>query len=70
MIDLILNDVSRCTDYKCPAGVFCARSRQLNIEYKKGVKNTPMTDFQGYQKRGLCDYFLNTDVIAAEQHEP
>ena len=70
MRDLILDDVSRCTDIKCPIGAFCARSRQLNIDYKKGVKNRPKTDFKGYNKRGLCDYFLNADVIAAEQDKP
>jgi hypothetical protein len=70
MRDLILNDVLRCNDYKCPTAAFCARSRQLSIDYKKGVKNMPETDFKGFKERGLCDYFLNADILATEQHEP
>lgn len=68
MRDLILNDVSRCNDYKCPTGAFCARFRQLRFDREKGIKTTPVTDYKGREKKGLCDCFLNADVLAS-QHE-
>lgn len=69
MRDLIKNDVSRCNDYKCPTGAFCARFRQLRFDNEKEIKTMPVNDFKGREKNGLCDYFLNDDILAAEQHE-
>jgi hypothetical protein len=69
MRDLILNDVSRCNDYKCPTNAFCARFKQLRLDNEKGIKTMPVTDFNGRKKNGLCDYFINADVLASEHHE-
>ncbi len=61
--DLIPLDCSRCSDDRCPIAIFCARSRQKTIDYKKGQKNILMTDFKGAEKVGLCDYFLNIEYL-------
>lgn len=63
MKDLILNDVSRCNNYKCPINAFCARFRQLRIDSEKGDKvEVPVNHFDGDKKIGLCDHFINADV--------
>lgn len=62
MENLIPNDISRCNDYKCPTKFCCARFKQLYIDRKNG--NTVWTsDFEGRKKTGLCEYFLNVDVV-------
>ena len=64
MKDLIHNDISRCNDYKCPTGAFCARFRQLRIDQKKNSRSIfSVTNFKGCEKTGLCDYFLNADIL-------
>lgn len=68
MKDLIHNDISRCNDYKCQTGAFCARFRQLRFDKENGNTQMSVTDFKGREKKGLCDYFLNADVLAS-QHE-
>jgi hypothetical protein len=68
MKDLIHNDISRCNDYKCPIGAFCARFRQLRFDKENGNTQMSVTDFKGREKKGLCDYFLNADILAS-QHE-
>ena len=65
--NLITNDISRCNDYKCQTAAFCARFKQLSIDLKTGNKAISVTNFKGFEKNGLCDYFLNADVIAEEQ---
>ena len=62
MKDLIPNEISRCSDYKCPTNTWCERHIQLRIDIENGNKDFPVTNFQGSQKCGLCDYFLNVDV--------
>jgi hypothetical protein len=59
---LIHNDISRCNDYKCPTGAFCARYRQLRFDRENGNTKMSVTDFKGREKNGLCDYFINADV--------
>lgn len=66
--NLITNDISRCNDYKCPTAAFCARFKQLSIDLKNGNKAISVTNFKGCEKKGLCDYFLNADVIAEEEN--
>lgn len=61
--DLIHRDISRCNDDRCPIAPFCERNLQMAIDYKKGEKNVPVTDFKGREKVGLCDHFLNVDVV-------
>ena len=60
--DLIHRDISRCNDDRCPTAPICKRYLQMAIDYKKGEKNVSVTDFKG-RKVGLCDYFLNVDVV-------
>ena len=61
--DLIHRDISRCKDYECPTNFCCERFLQLRIDYKKGEKLVSVTDFKGREKVGLCDHFLNVDVV-------
>lgn len=61
--DLIHRDISRCNDDRCPTAPFCERYLQMAIDYKNGEKNVSVTDFKGREKVGLCDYFLNVDVV-------
>lgn len=61
--DLIHRDISRCNDYRCPTAPFCERQLQMAIDYKKGEKLVSVTDFKGREKVGLCDHFLNVDVV-------
>ena len=68
MENLISNDISRCNDYKCPTRAFCARFRQLRFDKENGNTQISVTDFKGREKNGLCDYFLNADVLDS-QHE-
>jgi hypothetical protein len=60
--DLINRDTFRCNDNKCPTAAFCERYLQMRIDYKKGEKLVPVTNFKGSEKVGLCDHFLNVDV--------
>ena len=60
--DLIYRDISRCNDYKCPTRGFCARFRQMAIDRQKGETIISVNDFNGREKVGLCDYFINADV--------
>ena len=69
MNNLIHNDISRCNDYKCPIGAFCARLRQLHIDKENGNTQMSVTDFKGREKNGLCDYFLNADVLASKHED-
>lgn len=66
--NLITNDISRCNDYKCPTAAFCARFKQLSIDLKTRNKAISVTNFKECEKNGLCDYFLNADVIAEEEN--
>ena len=61
--DLIYRDISRCNDDRCPTAPFCERYLQMAIDYKKGEEYVWVTDFKGREKVGLCDYFLNVDVV-------
>ena len=61
--DLIHRDVSRCNDDRCPTAAFCERYLQMGIDYKKGETLVSVTDFKGREKVGLCDHFLNVDVV-------
>lgn len=61
--DLIHRDISRCNDDRCPTAPFCKRYMQMAIDYKKGEEYVWVTDFKGCEKVGLCDYFLNVDVV-------
>ena len=61
--DLIHRDISRCNDDRCPTALFCKRYLQMAIDYKKGEKLVSVTDFKGREKVGLCDHFLNVDVV-------
>lgn len=61
--DLIHRDISRCNDDRCPTAPFCERYLQMAIDYKKGEKLVSVTDFKGREKVGLCDHFLNVDVV-------
>jgi len=61
--DLIHRDISRCNDDRCPTAPFCERYLQMGIDYKKGETLVSVTDFKGREKVGLCDYFLNVDVV-------
>ena len=61
--DLIHRDISRCNDDRCPTAPFCERYLQMAIDYKKGEKLVSVTDFKGREKVGLCDHFLNADVV-------
>lgn len=63
MNDLINNDTSRCNDYKCPTGAFCARFRQLRFDKEKGNTHMSVTNFHGRDKIGLCEYFINADIV-------
>ena len=60
--DLIYRDVSRCNDYQCQTRGFCARFRQIAIDRQKGENLVSVSDFNGREKVGLCDYFINADV--------
>lgn len=58
MKDLLHNDITRCNNYKCSIGGFCARFRQLRIDQSKEDKSVlSVTNFKGCEKNGLCDYF-------------
>ena len=59
---LIPNDVSRCNDDKCLTRGFCARLWQLRLDREIGNNRISVTDFKGRDKKGLCYYFINTDV--------
>lgn len=61
--DLIHRDISRCNDDRCPTAPFCERYLQMAIDYKKGEKLVSVTDFKGREKVGLCDHFINVDVV-------
>lgn len=61
MKDLIDAKETRCNDYRCPIGGYCARFKQIQIDIKKEGMSFPTTNYNGYEKRRLCDNFLNTD---------
>jgi len=61
--DLIHRDISRCNDNRCPTAPFCERYLQMGIDYKKGKTLVSVTDFKGREKVGLCDHFINVDVV-------
>lgn len=61
--NLIYRDISRCNDDRCPTAPFCERYLQMAIDYKNGEKLVSITDFKGREKVGLCDHFLNVDVV-------
>ena len=61
--DLIHRDISRCNDDRCPTAPFCERYLQMAIDYKKGETLVSVTDLKGREKVGLCDHFLNVDVV-------
>ena len=61
MEDLIHNDISRCNDYKCPTNFCCARFRQLRFDRENG-NHFSVTDFEGREKTGLCEHFINVDA--------
>ena len=61
--DLIHRDISRCNDDRCPTAPFCERYLQMAIDCKNGEKLVSVTDFKGREKVGLCDHFLNVDVV-------
>ena len=64
--DLIHRDISRCNDNRCPTAPVCERYLQIGIDYKKGVTLVSVTNFKGCEKVGLCDHFLNVDVVEYE----
>jgi hypothetical protein len=66
--DLINRDISRCNDSKCPTSAFCERYLQRIIDYKKNETGVSVTYFKGREKNGLCDYFLNVDVIDGKEN--
>lgn len=59
--DLINKDVTRCTDYKCELGNICKRRLQNDLDREKGELSVPAADFQGSEKEGLCEHFINID---------
>ena len=61
--DLIHRDISRCNDDRCPTAPFCERYLQMAIDYKNGETLVSVTDFKVREKVGLCDHFLNVDVV-------
>lgn len=64
MEGLIANDVSRCSNMKCPTSAYCARYRQWRIEgrSKEGIhKEVSVTQFDGDKQAGLCDFFINVE---------
>jgi len=64
MKDLITNDISRCNNYKCPTGAFCARFKQLQIDRQSPeLKPVSVTHFNGNEKENLCEYFINADAV-------
>lgn len=60
--DLILRDISRCNDDRCPTALFCKRYLQTSIDHKKNETLVSVNDFKGREKSELCDYFINVDV--------
>jgi len=69
MKDLIHSDISRCDNYKCPTNAFCARFKQIQIDRTKEDRSIySTTTFKGHEKNGLCDYFLNADVMSSSSH--
>ena len=59
--DLLLKDITRCFDYKCELGNICKRRLQNELDREKGELNVPVADFQGSEKEGLCEFFMNID---------
>lgn len=60
--DFIHDDISRCNNYKCPTNFCCARFRQIQVDIKKADRAmVSTTKFNGHEKDGLCDYFLNVE---------
>ena len=66
MKNLINNDISRCNDYACPTNAYCARFKQLHIDKENSNGIVSVTNFMGCEKKGLCDNFLNSDIIKNE----
>ncbi len=60
--DLISRDISRCNDNQCHTRGFCSRFMQMEIDRKKGETIVSVNDFNGREKVGLCDYFINAYV--------
>lgn len=77
--NLIMNDVSRCDNHRCPIRVYCSRYRQIEIDFKnykeannitgsipiadKVFSTIPVSKFNGDKKDGLCDYFINIEDV-------
>lgn len=59
--NLINKNVTRCTDYKCELGNICKRRLQNELDREKGELSVPAANFQGSEKEGLCEHFINID---------
>jgi hypothetical protein len=60
--DLIYRDISRCSDILCSKSNICSRFKQLEIDQKNGETLTSVNDFNGRDKDGLCDYFIELKI--------
>ena len=59
--DLINRNITRCTDYKCELGNICKRRLQNELDREKSEATAPVANFQGSEKEGLCEFFMNID---------
>lgn len=59
--DLLLKNATRCTDYKCELGNICKRRLQNELDREKSEATAPVANFQGSEKEGLCEHFINID---------
>jgi len=57
--NLILRDVSRCSDSKCLKSNSCKRYLQRDIDYKNNETYIPVNNFKGSENNGLCEFFLD-----------
>lgn len=57
--NLILKDVSRCSDEKCPKSSSCKRFLQMEIDKENGEEYSVVSDFKGSENNGVCDYYIN-----------
>lgn len=66
---LILKDVSRCSDEKCPKSSSCKRFLQMEIDKENGEEYSVVSDFKGSENNGVCDYYINIDNNEQEVSE-
>ena len=59
--DLINKNVTRCFDYKCELVNICKRRLQNDLDREKSEATAPVANFQGSEKEGLCEFFMNID---------